>query len=363
MGLVRGDSNTVPLGIVIGWSLWLVLIGVALAEGVASRVFALGWSGGHARLLVVIPLFFVGEAWFNPELGRWVSSLSQRAGVAELERPALTALVHRLRRLAGSWIGEAVALVAAVLVGVFGGHLQPYGATTAFSAARAEFLGTLTAAFYWATVPVIFRFLLFRWVWRLAMWWWFLAQLARLRLRLLPGHPDRAGGLSGLEGVQFRLLPLVFALSFLEAALYAEELTRRSLSVGDLYPSASVAVLAALLMIVGPTLFFAPRLWVCRVDGLYRYRALASRYVEAFEHKWLGNEPAVDALLGTADLQSMADLGSSYDVVREMRVVPVSLRLVVLVVMVALLPLGPLLLFQYPLAELVGSLVARVVGL
>lgn len=363
VGLVRGDSNTVLLGFVIGWSLWLVMMGLALAEGVASRTLSLGLIGGHARLLVVIPLFFVCEAWVNPELGRWVSSLSRRAGVAEYERPALAALVKGLRSHVGWWMPEAGALVAAVLVGVYGGRLLPYGATTAFTAARPEFQGTLTAALYWGIVPLLFRFLFFRWVWRLAAWWWFLAQLARLRLHLLAGHPDRTGGLGGLEGVQFRLLPLVFALSVLEAASFAEELTRRSLSVADLYPPASIVLLADLVMIVGPMLFFMPRLWACRVDGLDRYRALASRYVEAFETRWLGSESEGEPLLGTPDLQSLADLGSSHDVVREMRVVPVGFRLVVLVGAAALLPLAPLLLFQYPLADLVGSLVARVIGL
>jgi hypothetical protein len=363
LGLVRGHSNTVPLGLAIGWSLWLVLIGTAAAEGMASRLFDLAWSGGHTRLLVAIPLFFVCETWMNPQVGQWVSSLAGRAGIAELQRPALVALVSRLHRYVGSWIPEVAALVAAVLVGVFGGSLQPYGATTTFSASRAEFQGTLASMLYWTLVPVVFRFLLFRWVWRLGAWWWFLAQVSRLPLRLLAGHPDRVGGLSGLEQVQRRLLPLVLSISVLEAAVWAEELTRRSLSLPDLYFPGAVVVLLGLLILLGPVLAFVPALWACRERGLGRYRALASRYVDAFEHRWLEQGPEAEPLLGTADLQSMADLASSHEGVRDMRLLPVSSRLALQGVVVALLPLTPLLLFQYPFDELIQTLFMRALGL
>jgi hypothetical protein len=351
------------LGLAIGWSLWLVVMGTAAVEGVASRMLGLAWSGGHTRLLVAIPLFFVCEAWMNPQVGRWVTSLGDRAGVAELQRPALGALVSRLHSRVGLWIPEAVALVASILVGVFGGSLQPYGATTTFSASRAEFQGTLAAALYWTFVPVVFRFLFFRWVWRLATWWWFLAQVSKLPLRLLAGHPDRVGGLSGLEQVQRRLLPLVLSISVLEAAVGAEELSRRALSVRDLYSPGAAVVLLALLILIGPVLAFVPALWACRERSLGRYRALASRYVDAFEHRWLEQGPDAEPLLGTPDLQSMADLGSSYEGVSDMRLLPVSSRLALLGVVVALLPLAPLLLFQYPFDELIQTLFMRALGL
>ena len=51
-----------------------------------------------------------------------------------------------------------------------------------------------------------------------------------------------------------------------------------------------------------------------------------------------------DPLLGTADLQSLADLSNSVGIVRNMRWVPVSTRLLITVVIAALLPMLPLLL-------------------
>ena len=90
----------------------------------------------------------------------------------------------------------------------------------------------------------------------------------------------------------------------------------------------------------------------------------ATRYVNDFENKWLNAStiPA-DPLLGTADLQSLADLSNSVGIVRNMRWVPVSTRLLISVVIAALLPMLPLLLFKYPIAELVQRVLNKLAGL
>jgi hypothetical protein len=47
LGLVRGTSNTVALGLVIGWSMWLLIL--LLIEGQVGEVFVLPIIGGtHA---------------------------------------------------------------------------------------------------------------------------------------------------------------------------------------------------------------------------------------------------------------------------------------------------------------------------
>ena len=94
------------------------------------------------------------------------------------------------------------------------------------------------------------------------------------------------------------------------------------------------------------------------------YVVFAARYVNDFEKKWL-NAAAVPAepLLGTSDLQSLADLSSSVGIVRNMRWVPVSTRLLIAVVIAALLPMLPLLLFKYPIAELVQRVLNKLAGL
>jgi hypothetical protein len=100
------------------------------------------------------------------------------------------------------------------------------------------------------------------------------------------------------------------------------------------------------------------------VTGLTDYSALAERYVNEFDRKWLGADPAPgEPLLGTADIQSLADLSNSVGIVRDMRLVPVSPSLLMYLAVAALLPLLPLVLFKYPVADLLARFFGRLSGL
>ena len=68
-------------------------------------------------------------------------------------------------------------------------------------------------------------------------------------------------------------------------------------------------------------------------------------------------------LLGTADIQSLADLSNSVNIVRNMRWAPVSTRILIGFAVAALLPMLPLLLLKYPIAELATKLFTGIVDL
>jgi hypothetical protein len=105
-------------------------------------------------------------------------------------------------------------------------------------------------------------------------------------------------------------------------------------------------------------------LWNCKVKGLNDYSALAERYVNEFDRKWLGADPAPgEPLVGTADIQSLADLSNSVSIVRDMRLVPVSPSILMYLTIAALLPLLPLVLFKYPISELLAKFFDRLSGL
>ena len=91
---------------------------------------------------------------------------------------------------------------------------------------------------------------------------------------------------------------------------------------------------------------------------------LAAHYVGDFERKWLGQASSGrEPLLGTPDLQSLADLSNSVGIVRNMRMAPVSIRLLAAILVAALLPMLPLFLFEYPVAEMAQKLFMKLTGL
>jgi hypothetical protein len=109
--------------------------------------------------------------------------------------------------------------------------------------------------------------------------------------------------------------------------------------------------------ILGPLLMFTPQMARAKREGLADYGLLAQRYVESFEQKWIRDPAYSDELLGAADIQSLADLGNSYALVREMRSVPFGLEDVSRLAATTAAPLLPLLLTIFSLEELIMRII------
>lgn len=103
------------------------------------------------------------------------------------------------------------------------------------------------------------------------------------------------------------------------------------------------------------------RLMQAKRTGLHEYGILASNYVNEFDKKWIrggasGNEP----LVGSGDIQSLADLGNSFQVIREMKPIPFGRDTIVQLVFLTILPGMPLVLTLIPLEDLVTKLIGIV---
>ena len=152
---------------------------------------------------------------------------------------------------------------------------------------------------------------------------------------------------------------VVSALAPLGTAALAGELA--GITLPDYKAEIAVVVLFLLCAILGPLLVFAPQLAEAKRTGLREYGALAERYVREFDAKWLrGGAPADEPFVGTGDIQSLADLGNSYEVVRTMRIAPVTKETILQLVVATLAPIAPLALTMMPLEELLKTLLGVV---
>jgi hypothetical protein len=131
----------------------------------------------------------------------------------------------------------------------------------------------------------------------------------------------------------------------------------------ELYVMVPAVFLLIAALFVGPLLVFSRKLWECRVKGLNEYMAMAARYAHAFDRKWVRDETATgESQLGTPDMQSLADLTNSVNVVRGMRCILASRRLMVELAVYVILPMAPLLLMKYPFDQLVAQLFQKLIG-
>ena len=126
------------------------------------------------------------------------------------------------------------------------------------------------------------------------------------------------------------------------------------------FQNAAIAyIVLALLIALGPLLVFMPKLITAKRNGLLEYGRFAQEYTGLFDRKWL-REPTDENPLGAADIQSLADLANSYNVIRQMRIVPPSAASAVIVLMSAALPMVPYLVFIMPVDELLKLIVQLV---
>ena len=363
LGLVQEGTNTTRMGLVLGALLWTVLVALAFIVGRGQRLFSLEAIGAHVRLLLVIPLFFLCESWLAPRATTFVSMIAGSGVVTRNALPALESEISRIRRWKDSWLPEVVCLLVAALLSMFASDLPLEGATEAYDPRRVNGI-TFAGLWYWIVCMTVFRFLILRWLLRLGLWSYFLWRVAKLDLDLVPIHPDRAAGLGYLEVVHMHFTPLVLAISAVECASYAEEISSHTMSFEAIYPALALVLVADAVLFLGPLFVFYPKLWSCRVKGLSDYMSFAESYVRSFDRKWMrGGSAPPEPLLGTQDLQALADLSTSTNVVRNMRVVPVSRRLLLGLAIPALVPVLPLLLLKYPIGDLIQKFFARLTGL
>lgn len=361
LGLVRDGTNTLPVGVALGVVPWLIGILLAAAEGDLARLFSVDVIGAHVRMLVGIPLLFACETVLAPQLGRFARYCERSGVLPGEESAAFRARMTRTMRWTAAWLPEAVCLAAAVLLAVTRPETPWGGVTSGRDAGNAA---SLAGWWYWVVCLTLFRFLLFRWMWRLALWCHLLWRLSRLDLRLMPAHADGSGGLGMLGDVQMHFLPLVAGLSATLSASFAEDIATGKAPFESVYVAFVAMLLGAVVLVVGPLAVFAPRLWACRQQGLSDYLELAARYAATFDRKWFGREPAPgESLLGSGDIQSLADLSTAVGVVRSMRVIPIGPRLLTALAAATLLPMLPLLTLRYPIATMIDQLFSRLVGL
>ena len=113
-------------------------------------------------------------------------------------------------------------------------------------------------------------------------------------------------------------------------------------------------VVFLILAVATPLCFFAVHLMNARRKGVQEYGLVASRYVSEFHGKWIEGKTAKgEPLVGSADIQSLADLFTSFEIARQMRPVPVSWSATMQLMIILAVPFLPLTLTMFSLDQLI----------
>jgi hypothetical protein len=347
--------------IVITLIAWLPLLFLSAAQGHAwggVRMPFLFDVDSQVRFLFALPMLIVAELVVHQRMRPVVREFIGRGLIGEGMRAKFDAAFRSALRLRNS-----VAAEVALIVFVYGIGVLFIWRTQAALEAGSWYGDTVdgrwrpSPAGWWfgcISLP-LFQFMLLRWYFRLFIWIRLLWQISRMDLKLAPVHPDRCGGMSFLAHVVFAFAPFLLAQGALLSGMIASQIFFAGASLPQFKVEIVVLSVIMLIAVLGPLLVFIPALARAKRMGMIEYGALAHRYVDDFDRKWLrGGAPAGEPLMGSSDIQSLADLDNSFEVVREMRVVPFTKETVLRLAVVTLLPLLPLTLTMVPLEELLN---------
>jgi hypothetical protein len=334
-----------------------VLAGTAL--GGALRDPFLYDFDTNIRFLIALPILIAAEITVHSNISPALQRFVTRGIVSAEDLPAFRSAINSALRMRNSFTVEIALLIFVYTAGhwIWKNNIA-LGDATWYATPHGTHL-QLTAAGYWyafCSIP-IFQFIVMRWYFRLFVWSWLLWRISLLKLHLEPAHPDRAGGLNFLGTTCYSFAPILFAQGAVIAGVFADRVVLQKQAFLGFRVTAATLAIFWVFALLGPLVMFTPHLWRAKRTGRSEYGSLATAYLTAFRAKWIvGPPPRDEQLLGSPDIQSLADMGNSYDAIRRMRLVPFGLTQVTTLAALALAPLLPLLLTVYSLDQLVGRL-------
>jgi len=344
---------------------WLPLVALAAVQGLAlrpdPRESLLLDVSIAARYLLALPLLIAADAVCLPALGRILRHFRDSGLVAEASLPRFDALVQSTRQLVRSPSAE-LALVALAYVGTLalGSVLYPEAVSTWVTPIR-DGVGHVSLAGWWRALvsQPLFLVVQLAWLWRILLWARLLWGIAHLELRLVPSHPDLAGGL-GFTVASLRAFMLVSAaLAISVAGTVAESVLHRGEPLQAFRIPVGGFVILMFVLFAGPLLFLAFPLLRAQPRGRLQYGALATALGQEFERRWLQPGSVNAQSLAVQDFSATTDLYSIASNVYRMRIVPLDLRSLIPLALATVLPFVPVVLIALPfkqVLELVGKL-------
>lgn len=339
---------------------WLPLLLFSLFEGnfinTSVKIPFLKDIATNAKFLIAFPVLFLAESTIRNNVREALIHFIESGIISENNVVEFNSFIKRYSQLYYSRISEILIFLLA-----YSGAVLVWGSddsdifASSWKYVSADGSERTIAGFWsiWVSIP-IFQYLLFRMLWVYILWIIYIWKISRMNLNLLPTLPDNAGGLTFLNFPQlaFGMLGMIQAIT--NAARMANQILYLGVPIEDFKTTVLIAVPVAVIFYSLPMIFFMKKLIKLKVDGLYEYNILGVKYSSLFYNKWIKNiNRGSDELLGTSDIQSLADFAGSYEIIEKMRFLPFRLNFFVILFLMISLPFALLYTIQFPINEIV----------
>lgn len=317
------------------------------------------------RFLIALPLLVIAEAIIDPKLNHAVKHFVKSGLVAAEQLPSFEDVILKVNKLRDSFAPAVLILIAAFVPSIWYRETEFLRSGistwhTIISPSR-ESLSLAGWWFGFISLP-LYRVLLFRWVWMTLLWAVFLRKTSKIDLGCIATHPDTCGGLGFLTEAELLFGIIGFAASAVLAGSFGNAIAYEGATVSSLKFLMIASCVLAVVLLAAPLLVLTPKLMQTKRRDVYAYGALGTTYTRAFDAKWVhGLRLEQEALLGTADIQSLSDLDNSFSVIREMKVVLIDKRILMGLAVPALLPMIPLVIMATPTDQIVRAVLKLLV--
>src|SRR5271167_2282249 len=201
----------------------------------------------HARMLVAVPVLLVGEVIMDLRFRRVISHIRRAALLEESDLTAMDAVIASLVHVRDTILPE-VSVIAILIVHTALTYRGLLDATPWLVQGAGASLRLSVAAWYAILVTApIFQFLLGIALWRWLLWTFYAFKLSKMKLQLVPTHPDRHGGLGFLGLTSGAFAPIAFSATAVIAATWRDEILRHGAHLLDFKGPAIVFVVVVAL--------------------------------------------------------------------------------------------------------------------
>jgi len=314
----------------------------------------------HIRFLIAVPLMIVAELLVHQRMRMVVVQFEERNLIPEASLVQFHNAIGSALRLRNSLLAEVFILILIYVIGynVVWERSMAVETTAWFSEPQVG-KGHLSLAGIWfryLSLP-LFQFLLLRWYYRIFIWARFLFHVSRIKLKLLPTHPDYVGGLGFLSNIVYAFIPLAVVHGAVLAGMISNHIFHEGAVLLDFKIGIIIIVLVVLCIVILPLFSFSAQLNETWRIGCIEYGQLASRYTQAFDSRWIREKSIADHVIAnTSEIQGLADMANSYRIVEKMQSIPIKRNDIIILAAATVAPLFPLMLTMMPLSELIKML-------
>lgn len=349
--------------VIISLFAWLPLFILAVVNGQA-------WGDGtnlpfiedlevHIRFLAAVPLMIVAELLVHQRMQSVVNQFEQRNLIPPAALTQFRNAISSAYRLRNSVFAELFILILIYVIGynVVWNKSMALD-TTAWYSEPALGKGNLSLAGVWfryVSLP-LFQFLFLRWYYRIFIWSRFLFQVSRIKLNLIPTHPDCIGGLGFLSNTVFAFMPLAVVHGAVIAGMIANHIFHQGAVLLDFKIELIIIAVLVLCLVILPLFFFSSQLSDTKRTGSLDYGKFATRYTQGFDARWIHGNLNIDSPECTNEVSGLGDLSNSFQVIQKMQIIPIVRNDIIMLVIATLAPVLPLVLTMMPLSELLKML-------